>query len=168
MSKDHRLSMLSVYAQADFRERALTLPNLLAIEDATIIEAAEMMLLAKKIDPSFPSGRLNLSWKKKVIQELYCHLAVVRTYRGQGTHRGSSDDSNESRANRTDRWKRISLLSALISGSNDLNRDFFGTTPSALFPSSGAVSGSCAIFFSASHALLRPKVRQNLITPKTA
>lgn len=42
----------------------------LAIDEATSIDAAAMELVTKKIVPSSPSGRLNLRWKKYVIQEL--------------------------------------------------------------------------------------------------
>ena len=42
----------------------------LAIEDATSMEAAAMLLVIKKMVPSSPSGRLNLRWKKYVIQDL--------------------------------------------------------------------------------------------------
>lgn len=44
--------------------RTLMLPMRLAIEDATSIDAAAMLLVTKKIVPSSPSGRLNLRWKK--------------------------------------------------------------------------------------------------------
>ena len=47
-----------------------TLPIRLAIEDATSIDVAEIELVTKKIVPSSPSGKLNLRWKKYVIQEL--------------------------------------------------------------------------------------------------
>jgi hypothetical protein len=49
----------------------LTLPIRLAIEDATSIDAAEIELVTKKIVPSSPSGKLNLRWKKYVIQDLF-------------------------------------------------------------------------------------------------
>ena len=42
----------------------------LAIEEATSMDAAEMMLLMEKMDPSSPSGRENLRWKKLAIQDL--------------------------------------------------------------------------------------------------
>lgn len=42
----------------------------LASDDATSMDAAEMLLVTKKIVPSSPSGRLNLRWKKYVIQDL--------------------------------------------------------------------------------------------------
>lgn len=48
----------------------MTLPIRLAIEDATSIEAEEMMLVVKKIEPSLPSGRSNLRLKKYVIHDL--------------------------------------------------------------------------------------------------
>jgi hypothetical protein len=48
-----------------------TLPIRLAIEDATSIDAAEIELVTKKIVPSSPSGKLNLRWKKYVIQDLF-------------------------------------------------------------------------------------------------
>jgi hypothetical protein len=40
------------------------------MEDATSIEAAEIKLVVKKIEPSSPSGRENLRLKKYVIQDL--------------------------------------------------------------------------------------------------
>ena len=48
----------------------MTLPIRFAIEDATSVEAAAMLLVTKKIVPNAPSGKLNLRWKKYVIQEL--------------------------------------------------------------------------------------------------
>lgn len=48
----------------------LTLPNRLAIEDATSMEAAAMLLVMKNMVPSSPSGRSNLRWKKYVIHDL--------------------------------------------------------------------------------------------------
>lgn len=50
--------------------QTFTLPMRLAIEDATSIDAAEMELVTKKMVPSSPSGKLNLRWKKYVIQAL--------------------------------------------------------------------------------------------------
>ena len=50
--------------------QTFTLPMRLATEDATSIDAAEMELVTKKMVPSSPSGKLNLRWKKYVIQEL--------------------------------------------------------------------------------------------------
>lgn len=50
--------------------RTLTLPIRLAIDDATSMEAAEIILVKKNIVPSSPSGRLNLRRKKYVIQDL--------------------------------------------------------------------------------------------------
>lgn len=51
--------------------QTFTLPMRLAIEEATSIDAAEMELVTKKMVPSSPSGKLNLRWKKYVIQELF-------------------------------------------------------------------------------------------------
>lgn len=48
----------------------MTFPNLLAIDEAKSIEIAAMMLVVKKREPNFSSLRLNLSKKKKVIQDL--------------------------------------------------------------------------------------------------
>jgi hypothetical protein len=48
----------------------LTLPMRLAMEDATSMDAAEIRLVVKKIEPSSPSGRENLRLKKYVIQDL--------------------------------------------------------------------------------------------------
>lgn len=50
--------------------QTFTLPMRLAIEDATSIDAAAMELVTKKMVPNSPSGKLNLRWKKYVIQEL--------------------------------------------------------------------------------------------------
>lgn len=48
----------------------LTFPNRLAMEEATSIDAAETMLVVKKMEPSWPSGSENLRLKKYVIQDL--------------------------------------------------------------------------------------------------
>lgn len=42
----------------------LTLPIRLAIDDATNMDAADIMLVVKKIEPSVPSARSNLRLKK--------------------------------------------------------------------------------------------------------
>jgi hypothetical protein len=42
----------------------------LARDEATSMDAAEMMFVVKKIVPSSPEGRLNLPLKKYVIQDL--------------------------------------------------------------------------------------------------
>lgn len=42
----------------------LMLPMRLAIDEATSMDAAEMMLVVKKMEPSLPSGRENLRLKK--------------------------------------------------------------------------------------------------------
>ena len=47
------------------------LPNLFAIDDATSIDTAAMMLVVKKREPNSPGSRLNLSWKINVTQDLY-------------------------------------------------------------------------------------------------
>jgi hypothetical protein len=52
------------------RDLTFTFPNRLAIEDAGSIERAAMKLVMKNIVPSLFSDKLNLLWKKKVIQEL--------------------------------------------------------------------------------------------------
>lgn len=56
-----------------------TLPIRLAIEDATSIDAAAIELVTKKIVPSSPSGKLNLRWKKYVIQDLF-KLAPLKPF----------------------------------------------------------------------------------------
>lgn len=48
----------------------LTLPNLLAIEDATSTEAAEMKIVTENMDPRVPDGKSNLVLKKSTIQAL--------------------------------------------------------------------------------------------------
>jgi hypothetical protein len=53
----------------------LTFPNLLAMDDATNMDAAEMILVVKKIEPSSPSCKENLRLKKYVIQDLSSWLA---------------------------------------------------------------------------------------------
>lgn len=45
-------------------EGTLTLPMRLAMEDATSIEMEQMMLVVKKMEARFPSGRENLLRKK--------------------------------------------------------------------------------------------------------
>lgn len=47
-----------------------TLPIRFAMEEAISIEPAEMMLVVKKIEPSFPSGSENFRLKKYVIHDL--------------------------------------------------------------------------------------------------
>lgn len=47
------------------------LPMRFDIEDATRVEAAAMMDVVKKMDPSLPSSRPNFRWKKEVTQELW-------------------------------------------------------------------------------------------------
>lgn len=47
-----------------------TFPRRLATEEAGSIDSAAMKLVAKKTVPNLLSDRLNLSWKKNVIQEL--------------------------------------------------------------------------------------------------
>jgi hypothetical protein len=42
----------------------LTFPKRLAIEEATSIDIADIMLVVKKSDPNFPSWRLNFHLKK--------------------------------------------------------------------------------------------------------
>lgn len=49
----------------------LTFPNRLAMDEARSTEIAAIMLVTKKRDPSFPSSRLNLSWKYHTAQELH-------------------------------------------------------------------------------------------------
>jgi hypothetical protein len=54
------------------RQKRLTIifPSLLATDEAGSIDRAEIKVVIKNIVPNLLSGRLNLSWKKKVIQEL--------------------------------------------------------------------------------------------------
>jgi hypothetical protein len=51
-------------------EITLMFPNLFAIEDARSMEIEPMILVTKKMEPSFPSGRWNLSLKNHVNQDL--------------------------------------------------------------------------------------------------
>ena len=46
------------------------LPMRLASEEARSMDTAAMQLVTKKMEPSFPSARLNLVWKKNVCQDL--------------------------------------------------------------------------------------------------
>jgi len=48
----------------------LIFPNLFAIEEATSIDAAAMMLVVKKREPSIPSLRSNFFLKNQITQEL--------------------------------------------------------------------------------------------------
>lgn len=50
--------------------RTLIFPNRFAIDEATSIEAAAMMLVVKKRDPSIPSSRSNFLLKNQITQEL--------------------------------------------------------------------------------------------------
>jgi hypothetical protein len=45
-------------------------PKRFAIEEATSIDAAAMMLVVKNRDPSMPSRRLNFFLKNQITQEL--------------------------------------------------------------------------------------------------
>jgi hypothetical protein len=146
-------------------------PKRFAIEEATSIDAAAMILVVKNIDPSIPSRRLNFDLKNQTTQELaiiskLCEVAWEITYRG------ARPDAKASRANKMQRLKTITRLSLLISGNIDSNFDlfFFGSSSSASSASSGAVSGSATgdAFFSASHALLSAIARQSLISPMAA
>jgi hypothetical protein len=48
----------------------LIFPNRFAIEEATSIDAAAMMLVVKKREPSIPSLRWNFVLKNQITQEL--------------------------------------------------------------------------------------------------
>lgn len=50
--------------------RTFMFPNRFAIDDATSIEAAAMMLVVKKREPSIPSPRSNFFLKNQITQEL--------------------------------------------------------------------------------------------------
>jgi len=50
--------------------RTLILPNRFAIDEATSIEAAAMMLVVKNREPSIPSLRSNFFLKNQITQEL--------------------------------------------------------------------------------------------------
>lgn len=52
------------------RHYTLTLPIRLAIEDATSVDAEQIMFVTKKMEPRLPSWRSNLRLKKYVIQDL--------------------------------------------------------------------------------------------------
>ena len=54
----------------------LTFPKRLAIEEATSIEIADIILVVKKSDPNFPSRRLNFDLKKYVTHDLSTALAL--------------------------------------------------------------------------------------------
>ena len=145
------------------------LPILLAIEEASSIEAAAMMEVVKKREPRRPSSSWNFFLKYQVTQELSI-VSSSKQIQKRKTYSGARPDANASNANKTQRLNTMTLLSALISGSQDLNFDFFGSMSSAPSPSRGAVSGSAAgtDFSSSSHFLLSAKARKNLIIPKTA
>jgi hypothetical protein len=61
---------VSLYCVKGGRDLTFTFPNRLATEDAGSIDTAAMKLVTKNIVPSLFSDKLNLLWKKKVIQEL--------------------------------------------------------------------------------------------------
>jgi hypothetical protein len=143
----------------------------LAIEEATSIEIADIMLVVKKSDPNFPSCRLNFHLKKYVTHELY-PVSAFKVSRGTmrlKTYSGARPDAKASNANRMHRLSTIILLSGLMEGSSDrLGFDFLGLAP--LPPKRGVVSESRsgAAFFSASQFLLREMAKQNLMSPITA
>lgn len=70
MGKDHSLDEFSISViLMGLNNLTLTLPMRLAIEDAASVDADEMMLVVKNMEPSFPSGNSNLRLKKYVIQD---------------------------------------------------------------------------------------------------
>lgn len=81
------------------------------------VEPAAMILVVKNKDPSFPSLMPNLSWKKKVSQELDRSVKIPEA--GTLTYSGARPDANASRANKMHKLTTIIRLSALITGSND-------------------------------------------------
>jgi hypothetical protein len=50
--------------------RTLIFPNRFAIDEATSMEPAAMILVVKKREPSIPSWRLNFFLKNQMTQEL--------------------------------------------------------------------------------------------------
>jgi hypothetical protein len=50
--------------------RTLIFPNRFAIDEATSMEAAAMILVVKNREPSIPSWRLNFFLKNQMTQEL--------------------------------------------------------------------------------------------------
>ena len=54
----------------------MTFPKRLAMEEATSIEIADIILVVKKRDPNFPSRRLNFDLKKYVTHDLSTALAL--------------------------------------------------------------------------------------------
>lgn len=84
MSEGHCLCIISSsYGTRTRKEggwgRTLTLPMRLAMDEATSIEAEQIMLVVKKMEARLPSGRENLLRKKYVSQDLY-----VVSYYSQG------------------------------------------------------------------------------------
>lgn len=76
MGEDHCLSCQLKIVEAEGLN-TLIFPNRFAIDEARIIEAAAMMLVVKKREPSMPSLRPNFCLKNQTIQELY-GLVVIQ------------------------------------------------------------------------------------------
>ncbi len=71
-------------------------PILFAIEEARSMEIAAMMDVVKKSEPSAPSLRLNLSWKKKVTQDLEFYKRSVTRL----TARTLTEEQDQTQTNR--------------------------------------------------------------------
>ncbi len=129
------------------------LPIRLATDEATRVEAAAMMLVTKKMVPSWPSGRLNLPRKKYVIQDSE-----------------ANPEANESTPNKMKRR----ITSDHRSFSMDANTPFFlgrgWGAAGGVSPSRGWVSPACCCSASSSSLVastlrLSPKASANLISP---
>lgn len=92
----------------------------LAIDDATSMDAAAILLVTKKIVPSSPSGRLNLRWKKYVIQDLV-ESGTSSAKNDYMTYRDANPEAKESNPNRMN----SRMTSDHRSFSMDANKPFF-------------------------------------------
>ena len=104
MGENHRLDQCQAWKGTVVAARlTLTLPIRLAMLAAQSVEAAETMLVTKKIEPSSPDGSENFCLKKKVIQDLYAGLMSAYGQSSQGypeeAYSGASPEAKESSAN---------------------------------------------------------------------
>jgi hypothetical protein len=87
MGKDHCLKRRACEQVFDTTElvtlRTLILPIRLEIDDATSIEAAAMMDVVKKIDPSLPSCKSNFRLKKAVTHDLLIFVSHYSSINGR-------------------------------------------------------------------------------------
>lgn len=113
MSEDHCLGEVSIFTIfTELNNLTLTFPMRLAIEDATSIDADEMMLVVKNMEPSFPSGNSNLRLKKYVIQD--------------------SDAKPEAKASRPSRMNKLITINARFLSTDEKKDSLRGSWSSGL------------------------------------